>query len=151
MKVLFSFCLLLSTFFSLAASPNFAINNQSDLNSLKGQVVYIDFWASWCKPCRASFPWMNEMHEKYANQGLKIIAINLDEDTDNAKHFLDQVPALFDIVYDPTGKIAQQYALVGMPSSYLIDKNGDLQVTHQGFFSQKADAYENEIVQLLGQ
>lgn len=148
---LFTALTALTAFSSLAAAPNFTIDSSAELNSLKGQVVYVDFWASWCKPCRASFPWMNQMQSKYEDEGLRVIAINLDEELGNAKAFLDKVPASFSIVYDPEGNIAQQYELVGMPSSYLIDKKGELRITHQGFFTKKADVYESEIMQLLAE
>jgi thiol-disulfide isomerase/thioredoxin len=142
---------ILCSFASEASAPNFKIDSNTDIASLKGQVVYVDFWASWCKPCRASFPWMNEMQAKYADKGLKIIAINLDEDSRNAKQFLDLLPASFKVVYDPQGNIASQYELVGMPSSYLIDKSGKLRASHQGFFTSKVEVYENEILQLLSE
>ncbi|WP_371195919.1 TlpA disulfide reductase family protein [Glaciecola sp. SC05] len=151
MRILIFIFTLFTALPSLASAPNFQIDSDTDLADLKGQVVYIDFWASWCKPCRASFPWMNEMHQKFADKGLKIIAINLDEDSQNAKAFLSKLPAEFAIVYDPKGNIAKQYNLVGMPSSYIIDKSGELRISHQGFFTTKVAAYQNEITQLLAE
>ena len=71
---------------SFASAPNFEVNNSTKLSDLKGQVVYVDFWASWCKPCRASFPWMNDMTQKYKDKGLNVIAINLDEDSKDARN-----------------------------------------------------------------
>lgn len=136
------------------AAANFVINTpqlNTTLADLKGKVVYVDFWASWCKPCRQSFPWMNQMQEKYASAGLQIIAINLDAEPDLAQGFLAKVPANMPIVYDPQGKIAKEYQLLGMPSSYLIDKNGQLRLTHKGFFSQKQAQYEQEINSLLSE
>lgn len=143
--------------FSLAqemAAPNFAISHAQlpqTVAALKGQVVYLDFWASWCKPCRKSFPWMNQMQQKYAGQGLQVIAINLDAEEALAKAFLEKVPAQIPIIYDPQGKIASDYQLVGMPSSYLIDKEGKIRFSHKGFFSQSKDLYEQELVLLLNE
>ncbi|WP_289028213.1 TlpA disulfide reductase family protein [uncultured Paraglaciecola sp.] len=151
MKILFCFLSMFTAFSSVASAPDFKISNNMHLSDLKGQVVYVDFWASWCKPCRASFPWMNQMHKQYKDKGLKVIAINLDEDSAAAKTFLSKVPALFSIVYDPQGNIAERYKLIGMPTSYLIDKNGELRVTHTGFFTKKASGYEREIQQLLSE
>lgn len=151
MKILFAVVFTFFSFTSAATAPNFQIDSNSDLRSLQGQVVYVDFWASWCKPCRASFPWLNMMHEKYAEQGLKVIAINLDEDLRDAHKFLKLLPASFQIVYDPQGNIASQYDLVGMPSSYLIDKSGEVRISHQGFFAAKTAKYENEIQKLLSE
>ena len=135
-------------------APNFTIEHEQlpkSLADLKGQVVYIDFWASWCKPCRKSFPWMNSMQAKYANQGLQIIAINLDVESALAQSFLDKIPAAIPIIYDPEGKIASDYKLVGMPSSYLIDKKGQIRVSHKGFFINKVNRYEQELVALLNE
>ncbi len=153
MKLLSTLIFVLFIAFSYAsrASTDFSINQQTQLSDLKGQVVYIDFWASWCKPCRASFPWMNTMQEKYASQGLQIVAINLDEEKDDADYFLSKLAANFTLVFDPQGNIASQYELVGMPSSYLIDKTGKLRIIHQGFFESKQDIYEQEIQALLAE
>ena len=136
------------------SAPDFAISVEQlpdKLSDLTGQVVYLDFWASWCKPCRKSFPWMNQMQQKYAGQGLQIIAINLDTDKALAKTFLNKVPTQIPIIYDPQGNIASDYQLVGMPSSYLIDKNGKIRFAHKGFFTRSKPLYEQEIVLLLNE
>jgi len=106
---------------------------QIKLSQLKGKVIYIDFWASWCIPCRKSFPWMNDMNKKYSHQGLKIIAINLDKSRALATKFLKKYPASFTIGYDPTGKLANKFNAKGMPSTYLIDRNGKIVSSHLGF------------------
>ena len=153
MLVIFiSFTPLSLSFAEEVAAPDFAISNDqlpNKLSNLKGQVVYLDFWASWCKPCRKSFPWMNKMQQKYAAQGLQIIAINLDTEEALAKAFLDKIPAEIPIIYDPEGKIASDYQLVGMPSSYLIDKEGKIRFSHKGFFTRTQPLYEQELILLL--
>jgi len=136
---------------SLLAQQNFRIDENTQLNDLRGQVVYVDFWASWCKPCRASFPWMNQMQAKYQDQGLHIIAVNLDEQRSDANSFLQKIPAEMTMVFDPNGNIATAYELVGMPSSYLIDRKGNIRFTHQGFFVAKQAAYEDELKLLLAE
>src|SRR4051794_39610306 len=83
------------------------------LDAYRGKVVYFDFWASWCGPCKQSFPWMNAMQAKYADKGLVIVAVNVDNAHDDALKFLQQVPARFKIAYDPKGQVAQQYAIKG--------------------------------------
>lgn len=136
------------------AAPDFSISHAQlpqAFSALKGQVVYLDFWASWCKPCRKSFPWMNQMQQKYAGQGLQVIAINLDSEEALAKAFLERVPTQIPIIYDPEGTIASDYQLVGMPSSYLIDKEGRIRFSHKGFFSHSEDLYEQELVLLLNE
>ncbi len=152
--ILISFIPLSLSFAQEIAAPDFAISNvqlPNKLSDLAGQVVYLDFWASWCKPCRQSFPWMNQMQQKYAAQGLQIIAINLDTESSLAKDFLDKVPAQIPIIYDPEGNIASNYQLLGMPSSYLIDKKGNIRFAHKGFFTRSEPLYEQELVLLLNE
>ena len=139
---------------SAAPAPDFNVASKGgnlSLKQLRGQVVYLDFWASWCVPCRKSFPWLNEMHARYGKAGLKVIAINLDEDRKLAENFLKQVPADFTIGYDPAGKSASAYGLKGMPSSYLIDRNGQLLSSHVGFRSDDRAELERKIRQALKQ
>lgn len=152
--IFISFTPLSPSFAEEIAAPDFAISNDqlpNKLSNLKGQVVYLDFWASWCKPCRQSFPWINQMQQKYAAQGLQIIAINLDTEEALAKAFLDKIPAEIPIIYDPEGKIASDYQLVGMPSSYLIDKKGKIRFSHKGFFTRTQPLYEQELILLLNE
>jgi thiol-disulfide isomerase/thioredoxin len=120
-----------------------------DLSQFRGKVVYIDFWASWCKPCRKSFPWLNEIYSRYKNENLQIIAINLDTSRDDAQQFLEKVPAKFDVAYDPDGSVANKYKLQVMPSSYLIDKKGNLKMAHKGFREGDSNAMEKAIQKLL--
>lgn len=151
---LISFTPLSLSFAQEIAAPDFAISHDqlpNKLSDLNGQVVYLDFWASWCKPCRKSFPWMNQMQLKYAEKELQIIAINLDAEATLAKAFLDKVPALVPIVYDPKGKIANIYQLLGMPSSYLIDKKGNVRFADKGFFTRTQPLYEQELALLLNE
>ena len=122
---------------------------QLDLASHKGKVVYLDFWASWCKPCRASFPWMNGLLNKFPADKFTVITINLDAEASEMQRFLDKIPARFDIYHDASGGIAEKFQLEAMPTSYLIDSNGEVVSTHIGFYTSKTDEYEREIEELL--
>jgi thiol-disulfide isomerase/thioredoxin len=153
-----TFIFLLLTFFlshaALAASkaPVFELPGDSGTVSLKeyrNQVVFVDFWASWCVPCKYSFPWMNEMQERYGKDGLKVIGINVDKDKAMAKKFLEHVPASFDIAYDPEGEVADLYSLKVMPSSYLIDRDGNLVHAHKGFKTSDGSRMEDIIRKLI--
>ena len=124
---------------------------KSELAKYKGQVVYLDFWASWCVPCRKSFPWMNEIHKKYEQQGLKVLTINLDADRANADEFLAKYPAQFSVLYDSAGLSARKFKVKGMPSSYLVNKEGKVVSVHVGFFKDKIAEYEQEIEALLAE
>jgi thiol-disulfide isomerase/thioredoxin len=120
-------------------------NDLFDITRYKGKIVYIDFWASWCIPCRKSFPWMNQLRAKYSKKQLYIIGINLDKKPEKVHLFLTKYPANFDIFYDSKAIIAKKYKILGMPSSVLLDQNGDIILTHQGFFEKKIPQYEQEI------
>jgi cytochrome c biogenesis protein CcmG, thiol:disulfide interchange protein DsbE len=120
-----------------------------NLAKLKGKVVYLDFWASWCDPCRKSFPWMNDIHSRYDSRDFIIVAVNLDNSRKDAAKFLDKVPADFDVAYDPEGSVATKYNLKAMPSSYLIDKKGQLVYIHKGYREGDTSEIEDKIRQLL--
>jgi len=119
------------------------------LPNLRGQVVYVDFWASWCGPCRRSFPWMNEMQQRYGDRGLTIVAINVDRRRADAEQFLKTNAARFAVVYDDVGTTPQSYSVKGMPSSYLIDVRGTIVDVEQGFRDDRRDALEDQIRSLL--
>lgn len=113
------------------------------------QVVYVDFWASWCGPCRESFPWMNAMQAKYGTQGLRIVAVNVDQKPDDMKAFLKDFPASFDVVPDPKGEQPKAWGVKGMPTAYLLDAQGVVRKVHQGFKRAQADELEASIRELL--
>lgn len=119
------------------------------LGDLKGKLVYLDFWASWCGPCKQSFPWMNAMHEKYQSRGLEVVGVNLDSNISDAQTFLASVPAKFNIVFDSKGEVPARYAVKGMPTSYLIDRHGKIIFQHTGFNLSDKDKLEEKIKQYL--
>lgn len=122
---------------------------QVALQQLKGKVVYVDFWASWCGPCKQSFPWMNEMQAKYGPRGLQIVGVNLDAKTADAEKFLADVPARFTVAFDPKGDTAKRYAIKGMPSSVLVGADGKVVKVHAGFREEERKALEEAIVAAL--
>ena len=121
----------------------------SALEPIEGKVVYVDFWASWCAPCRRSFPWMNTMHAKYASQGLQIIAVNVDKERKLADEFLAETPADFDLRFDPAGALAAVFGVQAMPSSFLLDSSGKVIASHFGFKLADTAAYEADIASAL--
>lgn len=121
-----------------------------DLDAYRGKVVLLDFWASWCAPCRSSFPWMNEMQDKYGDDGLVVIAVNLDNERGEAAGFLEQNPAGFEIAYDPERSMARAFGVDSMPNSFLIDRSGRVRAQHRGFRVADQAAYESAIIELLG-
>ena len=119
------------------------------LDKLRGKVVYVDFWASWCGPCRRSFPWMNEMQQKYGARGFSVLAVNVDKKRADADKFLAQIPANFTVVFDETGATPTAWAVKGMPSSYLVDARGNVTFVERGFLDESKGPLEERIKALL--
>ena len=127
---------------ALTAFAVIATVRADDLPSpdLKGKVVYLDFWASWCGPCRQSFPWMNELQRELGARGLVVVAVNVDHERSDANRFLASYPADFRVLFDPEGKLAERYKVGGMPTSFLIGRDGKIVAAHAGFKQKDADA-----------
>lgn len=151
MQIFTRLVVFLLMFLSIALQANENSQDQLEqaIEANQGKVIYIDFWASWCKPCRKSFPWMNDMKAKYESDGLVILSVNLDAEKKFATDFLNEIPATFDVIYDPKGITARKLKVKGMPSSYLIDRSGKLVSRHQGFNDEKKALFEQEIEALL--
>lgn len=135
-----------------APAPDIALAGvpaATSLQALKGKVVYVDFWASWCGPCRQSFPWMNAMQAKYASKGLQIVAVNLDAKRADADKFLAEVPASFNVAFDAQGDTPKRYAIKGMPTSVLIGADGRVIQIHNGFREDDRKALEDAIAGAL--
>ena len=135
-------------------APAFALTAISggtsiSLEQLKGKVVFVDFWASWCGPCRQSLPQYEKLRTELADKPFAIIAINLDEETADATAFLKQHPVNYTILRDPAGDVPKAFGLVGMPTSYLIDRDGIVRAVHTGFDPPDIDKLRVEIHALL--
>ena len=123
--------------------PNIALSN------LEGKTLYIDFWASWCAPCITSLPEYNELYKKYNQDGLEVIAINVDNPIEDGLDFLLDTPLDFLIPQDPEGDAAELFGVIGMPSSYLISPEGNVELVHMGFRNGDIDIIEEEIKKVL--
>jgi len=121
------------------------------LSSLRGKVVYLDFWASWCGPCRISFPQLEQLRTELGSQGFEVYAINVDEVEADARQFLAEVPVNYPVVYDGSGATPQAYGVMGMPTGYLIDRDGVVRYIHQGFKRSDGAKLRTGIVELLGE
>jgi thiol-disulfide isomerase/thioredoxin len=122
-----------------------------DLSSYRGKVVYLDFWASWCGPCKQSFPWLDSLVRSYGSQNFVVIGVNVDKSRDRAERFLNDFPAVFPIVYDPTGDLATTFKVEGMPSGILIDRTGHVRFQHAGFSDKQKSTYEQQLQSLLAE
>jgi thiol-disulfide isomerase/thioredoxin len=131
--------------------PQLSGTGDISLDSLRGKVVYLDFWASWCGPCRISFPILNQLRQELGANGFEVFAINVDEVEADARKFLAEVPVDFPIVLDPAGVTPKTFGILGMPTGYLIDRHGTVREIHQGFRKSDGDKLRAAIVTLQGE
>lgn len=121
------------------------------LQSLRGKVVYLDFWASWCGPCRVSFPQLEELRQELGPQGFEVLAVNVDEFEPDALRFLEEVSVTYPVVHDGAGDTPATFGILGMPTGYLIDRAGTIRLIHQGYRKSDGAALRKEIIELLGE
>jgi thiol-disulfide isomerase/thioredoxin len=133
------------------ASPAADAMPAVDIQDFRGRVVYLDFWASWCAPCRQSFPWMEAMKNAYQSRGLTVLAVNLDQNRGDADRFLAQFHPSFDVRFDPQGKVAEHFKVQGMPTGLVVDRHGVVRFTHIGFKPVDETVYENQLLEVLGE
>lgn len=119
------------------------------LSEFKGKVVLVDFWASWCVSCKTSFPALDSLYKEFQPRGFEVLAVNVDEKRRDADAFLSARPNHLRVLFDPKGASAQAFNVQGMPTSFLIDKAGDIRFTHVGYSGDVAVQYKSEIAQLL--
>jgi cytochrome c biogenesis protein CcmG/thiol:disulfide interchange protein DsbE len=120
-----------------------------NLAEYRGQVVYLDFWASWCGPCRESFPFMNELQRELAGKGLQILAVSVDKTAEDARRFLARYPAQFTVALDVAAACPAAFQLQGMPSSYIIDKDGAVRAVHAGFRNRDRAEIHQQLLDVL--
>ena len=136
-----------------ARAPEIGVNdlngNPVRIASLRGKVVIVDFWASWCAPCRQEFPVLERLHRTYAAQGLAVVGVSVDNDVANVRSFLRRTPAGFVIAHDPRKVAAARYGGTAMPSSYVVDRRGVVRHYHAGFRAGDAASLERVVQALL--
>jgi cytochrome c biogenesis protein CcmG/thiol:disulfide interchange protein DsbE len=119
------------------------------LKAYQGRFLYLDFWASWCPPCRKSFLFMNDLQQELGDRGLEILAISVDERQEQARGFLERVPADFAVAIDSSGHCPEAFEVQGMPSSYLIGPDGSVVFRHTGFKASDATGLQERILRAL--
>jgi peroxiredoxin len=133
--------------------PDFKLKTLSgqeiSLSGLRGKVVILDFWASWCAPCKDEMPVLERLHKKYGSKGLVIVGISVDNELANAKKFIDGVKVTFPIVHDAKKSVADAYKPPRMPTSLVLDREGKVRFVHAGFRKEDAQKLEKEVAGLL--
>ncbi|VAW78316.1 hypothetical protein MNBD_GAMMA13-676 [hydrothermal vent metagenome] len=134
-------------------APDFALKNNSGknlrLSEFRGEVVMINFWASWCAPCRQEMPLLEELYSQYQPMGFTILGVNVEEDSSKAKQMLRDIPVSFPILFDNNSKVSKLYNVVAMPSTVLVDRNGNVRYLHQGYKPGYEDAYQQQVRALI--
>jgi len=141
--------------FKVSAAPSISVKDREGhartLSEFKGRVVLVDFWASWCAPCKVSFPALDSLHEEFHDSGLDVVAINVDEDAKSARAFLSGKSPSMTVLFDPQGRSPEAFKVEGMPSSFLIDRDGNIRFRHMGFTDQTRTDFRREISILLAE
>jgi thiol-disulfide isomerase/thioredoxin len=121
------------------------------LADLHGLVVLLDIWASWCGPCKSSFPSLESLYEELRPRGLEVLAVNVDESRRDAEAFLLRHPHRMRVLLDPKGQVPQMLGAEAMPSSFVIDRRGNIRFRHSGFTETTLESYRREIQDLLAE
>ena len=136
-----------------APGPGFQLNSNSgkpiSLADLKGQIVLVNFWASWCGPCRQEMPLLESIYRKYGKMGFTMIGVNVEPDSNAANEWLKATPVSFPILYDRDSKVSKLYDVAGMPSTVIIDRTGKLRVLHRGYKPGDENEYLDSIRTLI--
>jgi len=131
------------------SAPHLLKQSTVKLDDFRGKVIYLDFWASWCPPCRSAFPKIDRIYAKYRERGFDVVAVNQDQELGEALRFVEKQPTSFTLVADRDHSIAERYGVKAMPSAYLIDRKGVVRHIHRGFKQDSAAELEQQIVALL--
>jgi len=157
-KALFFIITLIASNIGMAASitgsaSDFTLKSRAGknvkLSEYRGEVVMVNFWASWCGPCRQEMPALEQLYKKYKDLGFVILGVNVDKDSSNAAGLLSKIPVSFPVLYDNTNKVASQYDVKAMPTTYLIDRNGQLRYIHKAYKPGYELKYAKEIKTLI--
>ena len=134
-------------------APDFTLKSRDGqnvkLSELRGQVVMLNWWASWCGPCRQEMPLLDDLQKKYADYGFVLLGLNVDENTEQAERLLGQIPVDFEILYDPSSGTSELYGIDAMPSTILLDRDGNMRFLHRGYKPGYEDDYDAQVKALV--
>lgn len=134
-------------------APNFTLKSLGGenlkLSEMTGNVVLINFWASWCGPCREEMPLLNALHKKYQPLGFTVLGVNVEEQTGNARGFISDFPVDFPILLDNTNKVSKQYKVIAMPTTVVVDRDGNMRFLHEGYKPGDEKKYRQMVKKLV--
>ena len=135
------------------SAPAFSLQSRTGdtvaLQDLEVQVVMVDFWATWCGPCREEMPHLEALYQRYSSLGFTLLGVNVEEDSSGADEFLSETPVSFPILFDPQNHVSELYDVVAMPSTVLIDRAGNMRFIHHGYKAGYENDYQTQIRALL--
>ena len=134
-------------------APDFTLKsakgNNMKLSEYRGEVVMINFWASWCAPCREEMPILNDMYLKYRDMGFTLLGVNVEEDPAGAKKMMQDLKVAFPVLYDTTNEVTKLYDVEAMPSTILVDRDGNMRYLHRGYLPGYEEDYERQVRELM--
>jgi peroxiredoxin len=137
----------------VAQAPDFTLKSDSGANlklsELRGEVVLINFWASWCGPCRQEMPILSELHDKFKDMGFTVLGVNVEENSAEARRLLKDMPVSFPVLFDNNSTVSKQYDVVAMPSTVLVDRDGNMRYLHKGYKPGEEDIYLEKVRSLI--
>jgi len=134
-------------------APGFALQSrdgeQVSLAALKGDVVMVNFWATWCVPCRQEMPHLQALYERYHGLGFELLAVNVEDNPEGARRWLEETPVTFPVLFDPKNQVSKLYNVVAMPSTVLVGRDGTMRFIHHGYKPGYEGEYQTQIRALL--
>lgn len=134
-------------------APDFTLKSQGGsnykLSELRGEVVMINFWASWCGPCRQEMPYLEELYARYKDMGFTILGVNIEEDSSKAQSLLKDIPVSFPVLFDTQNEVSRLYQVSAMPSTVMIDRDGNMRYLHRGYKPGYEQDYQEQIRTLI--
>jgi peroxiredoxin len=135
------------------AAPDFTLHAMTgpnlQLKDQRGRVVMVNFWATWCGPCRQEMPQLNRLYEKYRAAGFVLLGVNVDDDASKAAEVANKLGVTFPVLLDTDKRVSKLYDLSTMPSTVIIDRDGKVRYVHRGYLTGYEDNYEKQIRELL--
>ncbi len=136
-----------------STAPDFTLKSRSGenikLSEQRGDVVMINFWASWCAPCRQEMPLLEELHDRYADLGFTLLGVNVEEDSSAALDLLKEIPVTFPVLFDSRNDVSKRYNVVAMPTTVILDRDGNVRYVHKGYLPGYEDEYRKQIKELI--
>jgi peroxiredoxin len=134
-------------------APNFSLRakdgGEVSLADLQGQVVMVNFWATWCGPCRQEMPHLEALYQRYSDLGFTLLGVNVEADSSGADKFLKETPVSFPILFDPKSEVSKMYDVIAMPSTVIVDREGNMRFIHHGYKPGYENEYQTQIRALL--